>query len=137
MELIFSLDEIDKAAAKFLAATAGHKVFAFHAEMGTGKTTFIHALCAAMGIKDNVSSPTFSMISQYKTGKGETLYHMDLYRIKDENEAIHAGVEDALYSGHFCLVEWPEKAPGIFPNDTLNITISIAGANTRKLEINL
>ena len=67
-----------------------------------------------MGVTDVVTSPTFSIINQYKTKDGQTVYHMDLYRIKDENEAINAGVEDCLYSGNTCLVEWPEKAPRVF-----------------------
>ena len=105
--------------------------------MGAGKTTFIHALCEGMGVKDVVSSPTFSIINQYKAGNGQTIYHMDLYRIKDESEALNAGVEDCLYSGNTCLVEWPEKAPGIFPDDTLHISITYVDDNTRKLQINL
>ncbi len=137
MELIFSLDDIAVAAEKFLAVTAHYKVFALQGEMGAGKTTFIHALCEAMGIMDAVSSPTFSLINQYKTPTGQTVYHMDLYRIKDENEAINAGIEDCLYSGNTCWVEWPEKAPGIFPSEALHLTISALDSNTRKLQINL
>ena len=137
MELIFTRDEIGMAAATFLASTPGYSVFAFHGEMGAGKTTFIHALCEALEVKDTVASPTFSIINQYNTKSGQTVYHMDLYRMQDENEAVNAGVEDALYSGDTCLVEWPEKAPGIFPDNTLHIYLSSAGADTRKLEINL
>jgi tRNA threonylcarbamoyladenosine biosynthesis protein TsaE len=137
MELIFTLDNISQAAATFLAATPGHKVIALQGEMGAGKTTFIHALCEVMGVSDTVSSPTFSIINQYRTVNGNTVYHMDLYRIRDEQEAINAGIEDCLYSGHTCLVEWPEKIPGIFPDDTLFISISAIDTNTRKLQINL
>ncbi|HMK05692.1 MAG TPA: tRNA (adenosine(37)-N6)-threonylcarbamoyltransferase complex ATPase subunit type 1 TsaE [Ferruginibacter sp.] len=137
MELNFRLDEIKDAAIRFLSASGGYKVFAFHGEMGSGKTTFIHALCDAMGVKDTITSPTFSIINQYNTATGQTVYHMDLYRIKDENEAINAGVEDCLYSGNTCFVEWPEKAPGIFPDDTLQITLTSIDPNTRKLQINL
>ncbi len=137
MELIFKLPEIDLAAKKLLEEASRFKVFALHGEMGAGKTTMIHALCLAMGVKDTVTSPTFSIINQYKTPDEAIIYHMDLYRIKDEAEAINAGVEDCLYSGNTCLVEWPEKAPGIFPEDTLHIHISLVDANTRKLQINL
>ena len=137
MEVNFKLEKIQDTALKLLSAAGSHKVIALHGEMGAGKTTFVHALCEAMGIKDVVTSPTFSIINQYKTAKGQTVYHMDLYRIKDENEATNAGVEDCLYSGDICLVEWPEKAPGIFPEDTLHIYISSVDNNTRKLKINL
>ena len=137
MEVIFKLDEIQDAALKLLSVSGRYKVFALHGEMGAGKTTFIHALCQAMQVKDVVTSPTFSIINQYKTEKGQTVYHMDLYRIKGENEAINAGIEDCLYSGNICLVEWPEKAPGIFPDDTLHISITSVDDNTRKLGINL
>lgn len=137
MEVNFSLSEIDAAAAQLLSLAGTNKVLAFHGEMGAGKTTFITALCRAMQAEDIVSSPTFSIINQYKTAGGETIYHMDLYRIKNDNEAVNAGVEDCLYSGSMCLVEWPEKAPGILPDDTLHIYISSIADNTRKLEINL
>ncbi|MBL7702426.1 MAG: tRNA (adenosine(37)-N6)-threonylcarbamoyltransferase complex ATPase subunit type 1 TsaE [Ferruginibacter sp.] len=137
MEVNFSLDKIRDEAGKMLAATSAYKVFAFHGEMGAGKTTFIHALCEAMGVEDVVSSPTFSIINQYKTKEGEMVYHMDLYRIKDEQEAINAGVEDCLYSGNTCLVEWPEKVPDIFPEDTIHIYITSVDDNTRKLKYNL
>jgi|SRR5665647_1844556 len=135
MEVIFTLEEIGVAAKKVLAITAGHKVFAIHGEMGAGKTTFIHALCEAMGVHDNISSPTFSIINQYKTIEGEIIYHMDLYRLKDEEEAISSGVEDCLFSGNTCLVEWPEKALGIFPDDTLHVFIAVMNTYTRKLVI--
>jgi tRNA threonylcarbamoyladenosine biosynthesis protein TsaE len=134
MNVNFTLPQIHDVAKEFLAATATYKVIAFHGDMGAGKTTFIHALCEAMGVSDTISSPTFSIINQYNTTTGQTVYHMDLYRIKDEEEAITAGVEDCLYSGNTCLVEWPEKAPGIFPDNTLHITIKVAGAAERSIE---
>ena len=137
MEVNFTLEQIRQTAERLLSASANYKVFAFHGEMGAGKTTFIHALCQAMGVMDVITSPTFSIINQYQTNNGQTVYHMDLYRIKDENEAIQAGVEDCLYSGNVCLVEWPEKATGIFPDETLHITITSVDDNTRKLKYNL
>ena len=137
MEVNFALKNIGEAAKQFLNDTAGYRVFAFDGEMGAGKTTFIHALCEAMQVEDNISSPTFSIINQYTTVKGELIYHMDLYRIKDEAEAIQAGVEDCLYSGNTCFVEWPGKAPALFPDDTLYVSITYTDDNTRKLKFNL
>jgi tRNA threonylcarbamoyladenosine biosynthesis protein TsaE len=137
MEVNFTLEQIEETAANFLADTANYKVFAFNGEMGAGKTTFIHALCEAMKVKDTITSPTFSIINQYNTDDDRTVYHMDLYRVKDENEANNAGIEDCLYSGDTCFVEWPEKAPGIFPDGTLYISITSVDDYTRKLKYNL
>ena len=137
MDVIFALSDIKNAAEQFLAAAGTTSIFAFHGEMGAGKTTFIHALCEVMDVKDTIASPTFSIINQYATNGGKTVYHIDLYRLKDEQEAINTGVEDCLYSGNTCFVEWPEKAPGIFPDDTLHVTITSINTNTRKLQINL
>jgi tRNA threonylcarbamoyladenosine biosynthesis protein TsaE len=137
MEVNFTLEHIKQTAAELSVDAADYKVFAFHGEMSAGKTTFIHAFCEALKVEDVITSPTFSIINQYKTTKGQTVYHMDLYRIKDENEAVNAGIEDCLYSGNICLVEWPEQAEGIFPDDTLHITISSVDDNTRKLKYNL
>ena len=134
MEWRFSLDNIQEIATRFWKTAGEAKVIAFHGEMGAGKTTFIHALCEAMGVKGTISSPTFSIINQYTTANSNTIYHMDLYRLKDENEAINAGVEDCLYSGNACLVEWPEKAPGIFPDNTLHVNITMLDTTTRKIE---
>jgi len=112
------------------------KIFAFHGEMGAGKTTFIHALCDVKGIKDAVTSPTFSIINEYnynEDGMEKKLFHLDLYRLKDEEEAIRAGIEDCLYSNNICFVEWPDKAPGIFPAGTLHVYMQVIGEKKRKL----
>ena len=137
MELIFSLDNIQEAAVSFLSATANYKVIALHGDMGAGKTTFVHAVCEAAGVKDNISSPTFSIINEYVTVAGDIIYHIDLYRLKTEQEAMQAGVEDCLFSGNRCFVEWPDKAPNIFPDNTLHVSVSVLDMNTRKLKINL
>ncbi len=137
MDVSFSLETIKEAAEKMLEAIGDRKVVAMHGEMGAGKTTFVHAVCDVLGIKDPVSSPTFSIINEYRTASGIPVYHLDLYRLKDEEEAISAGVEDCLYSGRLCLVEWPEIAPALFPDDTVHCYISITGNNQRSLRINL
>ena len=130
----FNLKNINTAAKALLDAAPDYKVFALHGEMGAGKTTFIHALCEAMGVKDTVTSPTFSIINEYNASDGGIVYHMDLYRLKSNEEAVNAGVEDCLYSGNICLVEWPEKAPEIFPDKTLHIHISVIGDEMRKID---
>jgi tRNA threonylcarbamoyladenosine biosynthesis protein TsaE len=137
MEVIFTLNQIAATARQFLAQTAAHKVVALHGEMGAGKTTFTHALCNALGVQDAISSPTFSIINQYKTKDDQTVYHIDLYRIKDAEEAIQSGIEDTLFSGSYCFVEWPERAPSIFPDHTLHIHIGLVDNNTRKLTFNV
>lgn len=138
MEWILTLENIKETAAAFWNAVETQKVFAFHGAMGTGKTTFIHALCNAKGVKDVVSSPTFPIINEYKydcEGTMKLLFHMDLYRLKGEEEAIRAGVEDCLFSGFICLVEWPEKASGIFPDNTVHVYLELVNEATRKLKI--
>ncbi|MEO5945325.1 MAG: tRNA (adenosine(37)-N6)-threonylcarbamoyltransferase complex ATPase subunit type 1 TsaE [Chitinophagaceae bacterium] len=138
MELIYSLNEINKAASEFWEKTKSGKVFAFHGEMGSGKTTFIHALCEIKGVMDVISSPTFPIINEYNydcEGTIRLLFHMDLYRLKDEEEAIRAGVEDCFFSGFICLVEWPEKALGVFPDNTIHVYLELVDEQTRSIKI--
>jgi tRNA threonylcarbamoyladenosine biosynthesis protein TsaE len=137
MDLNFSLDDIQQAAIKVVSLTKDRKVVALHAAMGAGKTTFVHAICEVLGVKDVVGSPTFSIINQYESKSGETIYHIDLYRLKDEEEVIQCGVEDCLYSGNLCFVEWPDKAASLLPANTLNLHIVPVNNVTRKLTINL
>jgi tRNA threonylcarbamoyladenosine biosynthesis protein TsaE len=100
--------------------------------MGAGKTTFIHALCENLGVTSAIGSPTYSIINEYLAVNG-TIFHMDWYRMKDEEEALEAGVEDALFSGNFCLVEWPERASQLLPEDTHHITIKVIDEKTRQI----
>ena len=133
MELIFTLQEIDKAAKEFISLLTNSKIVAFNGEMGAGKTTFIHAVCRQMGVTDKMSSPTYAIINQYKTIGGTTINHIDLYRLKDTDEAIQAGVEDAVNSGDFCFIEWPEKIMVILPLHIINVFIEIADGTKRRL----
>lgn len=134
MELAVTLADIKTKAQEFWKAVGNDKVIAFHGQMGAGKTTFIHALCEVLQVNSTISSPTFSIINEYSY-PGGTIYHIDLYRLKDEDEAIRAGVEDCLYSGNICLVEWPERAPGIFPETTRHVEIQFVDMHTRRLRL--
>jgi tRNA threonylcarbamoyladenosine biosynthesis protein TsaE len=138
MEWVFSLNKINDVAKDFWKVVNGKTVFAFHGQMGAGKTTFIHALCNAKNVKDVVHSPTFSIINEYEydcEGTKKVLFHIDLYRLKNEEEAVKAGVEDALFSGYICLVEWPDKAAGIFPDGTAHAYLEVINNNERRLRI--
>ena len=114
MKITFSLEQIDEVASQLLVANP-NKVILFHGEMGAGKTTFIKALSKALGVKDATSSPTFSLVNEYQTVDNKTLYHFDVYRLKNENEALDMGIEDYLYSGNWCFIEWAEKIPNLIP----------------------
>lgn len=133
MDILFELREISAVAARLLPLIRG-KVVALHGDMGAGKTTLVHALGEVMGIHEVVSSPTFSIINEYGW-EGGPVFHIDLYRLKDEEEAIQAGVEDCLYSGATCLVEWPDRAPGLLPPDTLHLYLEVVNTQARKLRI--
>jgi tRNA threonylcarbamoyladenosine biosynthesis protein TsaE len=138
MEWTYHIDEISETADKCWDLVKGYRVLAFHGEMGAGKTTFIHALCDARGVTGAVGSPTFSLVNEYpdpaRDGTGR-LYHIDLYRIRDEEEAIRAGVEDTIHSGSLCFVEWPERAPALLPDDTVHIYLQLISPETRRIKI--
>lgn len=133
----FNFDEIGIMAKKFLDAVSGFKIFAFSGELGAGKTTFITALCIELKVTETVTSPTYSIIQEYKTSDNKTIFHIDLYRLKSNQEAIEAGVEDCFLSNEICIVEWPEKAPGIFPGNTIFSEIEILSSDKRKMIIKL
>ena len=137
MEIIFSHEELKSAAKEFLPLINEHKVFAFSGDLGAGKTTFITELCHQMNVEENVTSPTYSIIQEYHTPFGQIIYHLDLYRLKDMEEAIEAGVEDTVNSGDICFVEWPEKVPEIFTDETVYVNIEIQPDNKRKMIVKL
>jgi tRNA threonylcarbamoyladenosine biosynthesis protein TsaE len=131
----FGLPNIHDAAKWFWDAVGEGRVVALHGPMGAGKTSFVHALCDVKGVSDPVSSPTFSLVNEYLDRQGNTIYHIDLYRIKDEEEALQAGIEDILFSGSACFVEWPGKAPGIFPQDTIEAELSVNSDQSRTIKL--
>jgi len=118
-----SIEELSFIAEQLVQFGNGVKVWLFWGEMGAGKTTLIKKICAHLGVYDNVNSPTFSLVNEYETKAGETVYHFDFYRIKNEREALDIGVEEYLDSGNLCLVEWPDKITSILPEHYLEISI--------------
>ena len=137
MEIVFALENIESAASEFLQVCGHYKVFAFSGDLGAGKTTFINSLCKALGVEESITSPTYSIIQEYVSVKNNIVYHIDLYRIKSRREAMDAGIEDCLNSNEICMVEWPERARDIFPEDTIFTGIEILSADERKLIITL
>ncbi len=131
---ISSLEGIDEAAARFLAEIGDRRIVAFYAPMGAGKTTFTTAVCRALGVReDAVSSPTFSIVNEYRTATGESVFHFDFYRIEKIEEALDIGFYDYIDSGALCLMEWPENIEDILPEETLKVRISVAPDGTRTL----
>ncbi|MFP9115662.1 tRNA (adenosine(37)-N6)-threonylcarbamoyltransferase complex ATPase subunit type 1 TsaE [Flavobacterium sp. RHBU_3] len=135
MEITFSLEEIDSVAKEVLAQNI-KDIILFHGEMGAGKTTFIKALAKQLGVTDMTGSPTFSLVNEYATTDGKTLYHFDLYRLNSEEEAYDMGIDEYFYSGNLCLIEWPEKTPNLIPLDHTAISITTLTDGRRKLSVN-
>ena len=133
MEIIFGIDELNAVVQRVWQENKQYKVWLFFANMGCGKTTFINTLCKYLEVEDVSSSPTFSIINEYKSNQIGEIYHLDLYRLKDTEDAIDAGVEDVLYSKNYCFIEWPEKALELMPDDALKITIELTNDGKRKL----
>lgn len=132
---IESLSGLDKAAEEFIKTLGNNKVFAFYGEMGAGKTTFIKAICKKMGVSENITSPTFSLINEYQTPTGGFIYHFDCYRLKSIREAYDIGAEEYLYSGYHCLIEWPEKIEEILPVTAVKVHITITSNTQRFVSI--
>ena len=129
---IKDLSQIDSAAARFLQETAGNSLVAFFAPMGAGKTTFTTAICRSLGVsEDEISSPTFSIVNEYRSAAGESIYHFDFYRITKIAEALDIGFYDYIDSGCLCLMEWPENIAGILPEETLKVSIKVCEDGSR------
>ena len=133
---IASLQELDSAAAQFLELAGEHVVIAFSGEMGAGKTTFIQALCRRLGVQVEINSPTFSLVNEYFTPEGNSIFHFDLYRIETQVELFDMGYEEYFYSGSLCFIEWPEKARNLIPHDALWVNIVVGENNARLIQFN-
>lgn len=126
MEIITlrNIDDLPEAAERIAGYFGEYKVVAFYGHMGVGKTTLIREICGLLGVAENVSSPTFALINQYKAGNGNIINHFDFYRIEKPEEAFDIGCEEYFYGGGLCLIEWPEKIEGLLPENTLEVIIN-------------
>lgn len=134
---IETLQDIPGAAKSFLDAIGHRKIFAFDAEMGSGKTTFILGVLGAMGIEHTEGSPTYSLVNVYESEMFGKIYHFDLYRIENEEEALDIGIEEMLYSNEVCFIEWPEKIKNLLPDNTIWSYIRRNSDNSRTLTIDI
>jgi tRNA threonylcarbamoyladenosine biosynthesis protein TsaE len=126
-----NLAALPEAAKAFIAAMDQSTVFAFRGEMGAGKTTFIKAICEALGVEDTINSPTFAIVNEYRSATAELIYHFDCYRIKQIEEALDFGFEDYMDSGALCFIEWPENVEELLPGDTINVFIRVQEDGSR------
>ena len=133
--LLEGLSQIDIVANKFVKNMNNRNVFAFYGEMGAGKTTFIKAVCKALGVSETITSPTFSIVNEYKKNDGDPIFHFDFYRIKNMEEAYDFGYEDYLYSGHLCFIEWPELVEPLLPENVVKVHIMVEDDNKRSISI--
>ena len=133
---INGIEGLEEAAKAFVAAMGERSVFAFYGKMGAGKTTFIKALCKALGIEDIVNSPTFALVNEYRSDTtGELVYHFDFYRINKIEEVYDMGYEDYFYSGAVCLIEWPELVEDLLPEDAVRVEIVENADGSRTLPL--
>jgi tRNA threonylcarbamoyladenosine biosynthesis protein TsaE len=126
-----SLAELNGVAEELVQHFPNERVFAFYGKMGAGKTTFIQSVCRILGSEDNVTSPTFALINEYMTKEMKSIFHFDFYRIKDIEEAFDLGYEDYIYSGDYCLIEWPEMIESLLPNALVEVKIEVQDDNSR------
>jgi tRNA threonylcarbamoyladenosine biosynthesis protein TsaE len=133
--LIKDKKQLPVAVKRILEYTSGHKILAFYGSMGAGKTTIIKAVCKALGAEGIVSSPTFTLVNEYKTNEGAILYHLDFYRIRKLEEVFDFGIEEYFVSGSYCFMEWPELIEEILPPETIRIRITVDSREQRILEI--
>ena len=131
------LEDLAALSGELLKEGGHYPVWLFHGEMGAGKTTLIKSICARLGVKDVMSSPTFSIVNEYNAGDDEKIYHFDYYRIKNEAEAYDIGSEEYFYSGNLCFVEWPEKIPSLIPAEHIEISIVLENQNHRTIALSV
>jgi len=133
--LIKDKQHLSSSAKQLLKNYGDKKIFAFYGSMGAGKTTIIKAICASLGAVDIVSSPTFTLVNEYKTSGGESIFHIDFYRIKKQEEVYDFGIEEYLTGDSYCFMEWPELIEELLPPETVIVRISVDDQEQRILSI--
>lgn len=129
---VSSLTELPAAAQQIIQFAGKQRIFLFYGDMGAGKTTFIKSLCEVLGVKESVTSPTFSIVNEYR-GADATVYHFDFYRLKSQTEAFDMGYEEYFYSGAYCFIEWPEKIDDLLPDSYLKVSIKAISPIAREI----
>ncbi len=130
---ISSVDDLSQVAKDIIELTKKVKIAAFYGPMGAGKTTLIKRICRLLGVRDEVNSPTFALVNEYKDADGKPIYHFDFYRIKKLEEVFDIGYEDYFYSGHVCLLEWPQMIDDLMPDEFVKVEIKLGEKETERL----
>jgi tRNA threonylcarbamoyladenosine biosynthesis protein TsaE len=130
----YSLQDLPKIVSEIISS-AKNKTLLFYGQMGVGKTTLIKELCKSLGVLDNISSPTFSLVNEYQTANNDKVYHFDFYRIEDEEEAFDIGIEDYFDSKNWCFIEWPENIENLLPLDAVEIHLSLLDDEQRNIQL--
>jgi len=127
--------ELPQIAVELIDAFGENRVILFYGEMGAGKTTLIKQLCKVLGVEEETTSPTFSIVNEYLSKHNKTIYHFDFYRIEDEAEVFDLGYEDYFYSSNYCFIEWPEKIPNLLLEDIISVKIELGENNERIIKV--
>lgn len=132
-QIIASLSEMPHAAEALLSYGGSNRIFIFYGDLGAGKTTLIKELCTLLGVKDTISSPTFSIVNEYQSADN-LIYHFDFYRLKSEEEAFDLGYEEYFYSGRYCFIEWPQRIMNLLPETGIQVEIQLHSENSRLIK---
>lgn len=134
--MIYNITDLEEIAKQIIGQAGDKTIWIFDGEMGAGKTTLIKAICKQLGVLTAVQSPTFSIVNEYQTADGDTIFHFDFYRLKRESEALDFGIEEYFDSGKICLLEWAEKVESLLPENCYTIQITVIDENSRNLQLN-
>jgi tRNA threonylcarbamoyladenosine biosynthesis protein TsaE len=132
--MFYNKEDLGQISNQVIKAAYGRNIWIFEGEMGAGKTTLIKAICKELGVLGHIQSPTFSIVNQYLSSAGETIYHFDFYRLKNETEALDFGIEEYFDSGNICMLEWAEKVESLLPDNCFKIKISLTDNLERNIE---